>query len=84
MHMKAISHRASLPFSRVQYLVPMHDEVAKHSISEARKLLAVSGAVDSIAKELAGHNSVAVNTQYTHLPMETLAHAVKQLPRFHK
>jgi integrase len=46
--------------------------------------LKVSGAVDSIAKELAGHSSSAINTQYTHLPIETLAAAVKQLPEFVK
>jgi len=46
--------------------------------------LKVSGAVDSIAMELAGHSSSAINTQYTHLPIETLAAAVKQLPDFTK
>lgn len=44
--------------------------------------LKISGAVDSVAKELAGHSSTAINTQYTHLPIESLAKAINQLPEF--
>lgn len=44
--------------------------------------LKISGAVDSVAKELAGHSSTAINTHYTHLPIETLAKAINQLPGF--
>jgi integrase len=44
--------------------------------------LKIAGAVDSVAKELAGHGSTAINTVYTHLPVETLATAVNQLPEF--
>lgn len=43
-----------------------------------------AGAVDSIAKELAGHSSTAVNTAYTHLPVDTLAKAIKKLPEVFK
>lgn len=41
-----------------------------------------NGAVDSVAKELAGHRSTAVSTRYTHLPVETLAKAINSLPTF--
>jgi integrase len=44
--------------------------------------LKISGAVDSVAKELAGHGSAAMSRVYTHLPAETLAAAVDQLPEF--
>lgn len=44
--------------------------------------LKVGGAVDSVARELAGHRSNAVSAVYTHLPIETLSHAVAQLPEF--
>ncbi|MFN7139987.1 MAG: tyrosine-type recombinase/integrase [Limisphaerales bacterium] len=40
----------------------------------------ISGAVDSVAKELVGHRSDLINTHYTHLPAETLANAINQLP----
>ena len=42
--------------------------------------LKISGAVDSVAKELAGHESSAVSANYTHLPSATLADAVRRLP----
>jgi integrase len=42
--------------------------------------LKISGAVDSVAKELAGHESAAVSASYTHLPPATLADAVRRLP----
>lgn len=42
--------------------------------------LKITGAVDSIARELAGHSSTDINMVYTHLPMDTLSHAIKQLP----
>lgn len=45
-------------------------------------LLKVGGAVDSVAKELAGHRSSAINTHYTHLPVEKLREAVDSLPEF--
>lgn len=44
--------------------------------------LKISGAVDSIAKELAGHGSSAISAVYTHLPAQTLTDAVKALPDF--
>lgn len=44
--------------------------------------LKVGGAVDSVAKELAGHGSDAVSAVYTHLPIETLSKAVAQIPQF--
>jgi integrase len=44
--------------------------------------LKIAGAVDSVAKELAGHGSSAVSAVYTHLPAETLADAVKRIPEF--
>jgi integrase len=46
--------------------------------------LKIAGAVDSVAKELAGHGSTAVNAIYTHLPPETLSAAVKRIPEFTK
>lgn len=44
--------------------------------------LKIAGAVDSVAKELAGHGSSAVSAIYTHLPAATLLDAIKQLPEF--
>jgi integrase len=44
--------------------------------------LKIAGAVDSVAKELAGHGSSAVSAIYTHLPAETLAEAVRRMPDF--
>ena len=46
--------------------------------------LKISGAMDSVAKELAGHGSDAVSNVYTHLPAETLTKAIGQLPEFVK
>ena len=43
--------------------------------------LKIGGAVDSVAKELAGHSSSAVSTVYTHLPVDTLTNAINQLPK---
>jgi hypothetical protein len=36
----------------------------------------------SLGRELAGHSSSAINTHYTHLPIETLTRAIDQLPLF--
>lgn len=44
--------------------------------------LKITGAADSIAKELAGHGSSAVSAVYTHLPTATLADAISKLPEF--
>jgi integrase len=46
--------------------------------------LKIGGAMDSVAKELAGHSSSAVSTVYTHLPAATLANAINQLPEVFK
>ncbi len=46
--------------------------------------LKIGGAVDSVAKELAGHSSSAVNMVYTHLPADTLSKAINQLPEVFK
>lgn len=46
--------------------------------------LKIGGAMDSVAKELAGHSSSAVSAVYTHLPHETLSKAINQLPEFVK
>lgn len=46
--------------------------------------LKTGGAMDSVAKELAGHGSDAVSSVYTHLPPETLTRAINQLPEFVK
>ncbi len=46
--------------------------------------LKIGGAMDSVAKELAGHGSDAVSGVYTHLPPETLATAINALPEFVK
>jgi len=40
----------------------------------------ISGAADSVAKELVGHRSDMINNHYTHLPQETLSNAINQLP----
>lgn len=45
-------------------------------------LLKASGAMDSVAKELAGHRSSEINTHYTHIPVDTLAKAIDALPTF--
>ena len=44
--------------------------------------LKISGAVDSVAKELAGHGSSAMSAVYTHLPQESLSKAINLLPEF--
>ncbi len=44
--------------------------------------LKISGAVDSVAKELAGHGSSAMSAVYTHLPADTLTKAINLLPEF--
>ena len=44
--------------------------------------LKISGSMDSVAKELAGHGSDAVSSVYTHLPAETLTKAIGLLPEF--
>jgi integrase len=44
--------------------------------------LKIAGAVDSVAKELAGHGSSAISAVYTHLPAETLADAIQRIPEF--
>ncbi len=49
----------------------------RHSFVSALK---IAGAPDSVAKELAGHESSAVSATYTHLPAATLADAVRRLP----
>ena len=40
----------------------------------------MAGAPDSVARELAGHSSNVISTHYTHLPVESLAKAILQLP----
>lgn len=47
-------------------------------------LLKATGASNAVAKELAGHSSDAVNALYTHMPAETLAGAIAQLPEVTK
>jgi integrase len=42
--------------------------------------LKITGSNNAVAKELVGHSSDAINDVYTHLPIETLASAVAQLP----
>ena len=42
------------------------------------------GAMDSVARELAGHGSNAISAQYTHLPIETLRKAITVLPEVGK
>ena len=44
--------------------------------------LKISGAMDSVAKELAGHGSSAISAVYTHLPAKTLADAISRIPEF--
>ena len=44
--------------------------------------LKISGTMDSVAKELAGHGSSAISAVYTHLPPATLADAVNRMPDF--
>ena len=44
--------------------------------------LKMSGAMDSVAKELAGHGSSAISAVYTHLPAKTLADAISRIPEF--
>ena len=46
--------------------------------------LKVSGTMDSVAKELAGHGSSAISAVYTHLPPATLADAVSRMPDFNE
>jgi integrase len=43
-------------------------------------MLKLSGANDSIAKELAGHRSDSISAVYTHLPHDALAAAINKLP----
>jgi len=44
--------------------------------------LKISGAMDSVAKELAGHGSSAISAVYTHLPAKTLSDAISRIPEF--
>jgi hypothetical protein len=44
--------------------------------------LRISGALDSAAQELTSHSSAVIDTQYTHLPIDTLAKAVDQIADF--
>ena len=44
--------------------------------------LKMAGAMDSVAKELAGHGSSAISAVYTHLPAETLSEAIRRIPEF--
>jgi integrase len=44
--------------------------------------LKMAGAMDSVAKELAGHGSSAISAVYTHLPAKTLADAISRIPEF--
>lgn len=44
--------------------------------------LKLTGSMDSVAEELAGHGSAAVSAVYTHLPAQTLADAIKRIPDF--
>jgi len=44
--------------------------------------LKISGAMDSVAKELAGHGSSAISAVYTHLPAKTLSDAISRIPDF--
>ena len=44
--------------------------------------LKLTGAMDSVAKELAGHGSSAISAVYTHLPAETLSDAIRRMPEF--
>jgi len=46
--------------------------------------LKMAGAMDSVAKELAGHGSSAISAVYTHLPAKTLADAISRIPEFSK
>ena len=46
--------------------------------------LKITGSNNAVAKELVGHSSDAINDVYTHLPIETLATAVAQLPEVTK
>lgn len=43
-------------------------------------MLKQSGAMDSVARELAGHGSNTMSAVYTHLPAETLSKAIDSLP----
>jgi len=42
--------------------------------------LKITGSNNAVAKELVGHSSDAINDVYSHLPIETLAMALAQLP----
>lgn len=44
--------------------------------------LKMAGAMDSVAKELAGHGSSAISAVYTHLPAKTLSDAISRIPEF--
>jgi integrase len=46
--------------------------------------LKITGSNSAVAKELVGHSSDAMSDLYTHLPIETLASAVAQLPEVTK
>jgi len=59
------------------------NELSFHSLRHTFiTFLKNTGATPAVARELAGHSSDAMSDLYTHLPAETLAHAVAQLPQF--
>lgn len=72
-HAKAKKGRAA---ERELNLISFH--CLRHSFVS---LLKATGSNPAIAKELAGHSSDMVNNLYTHLPQETLAGAINNLPR---
>ena len=57
-------------------------ELTVHSLRHSFvSLLKSAGATDSIARELAGHSSLAVNQEYTHLPIEILKRSIDRIPK---
>jgi integrase len=58
-------------------LLPLSFHCLRHSFIS---LLKAAGGNQAVAKELAGHSSDLVNDDYTTMPVEVLARAIKRLP----
>jgi len=57
------------------------NEISFHSFRHSFiSMLKISGASQSVAKELAGHTSDAVSDLYTTIPIDVLSKAIAQLP----
>lgn len=59
-----------------------YSELSFHSLRHTNvTFLKMTGANNAVARAITGHSSDAMSEIYTHLPIETLANAINQLPK---